>query len=880
MSMTAKRVGWMATAVMGVALVTGGVAAAAEQIGSRVQGGMPAAPVALRSLDAPTMEVLIAPSARQLADAALESAYGADGVPSLARILGIKPPERPAAPRRVGSVFPANHAASVAQWQLFADGTYVTHVKITSVGALGIRARLQLPAGVTLGELRAVANPADAAEVVPLWVARDGEIWTPYTDGETQIVEIHSRQNVPGTAIRVLDIVHFEESLNAKAPPQPSQATAAGACSPDVICTSNDPTLDAAIADRKKSVARINFQSGGGSFLCSGTLINSNSQQNFFMTANHCISNQAEASSIQTRWFYEATVCGGGTLSANPAAVTLGGGAMLTFTNQFVDHTLLTLNLTPPAGTIFSGWNAAALVPGTSIVSISHPTGDVMKFALGSNTANGRSDGLTRLQGYEQEMYSALFSRGVIEGGSSGSGLFVLSPSGGLQLRGVLSNSTVVNGNALSCTHPEINANYGRWDYFQPQVSALLNGGSLPVDDYPNQPTASAPLLPLNGAPLTGRISYVGDIDVFRIVITEPGTVYLKSSGGFDLVAQLMGSNGSTLENAAGDAATNDDASVTAFDFGLHWTVTPGTYYLAVTNYTPTDLTATPYSVSASFVNATTNYTSLWWGGSAESGWGMNLNHQGNAMFATMFNYENAGLGQQNPNMWLVASLSRSGTSSTYSGRLLRVRGPAFNATPFPGNAFSFVDVGPLSVTFSGDSAGTLTYSVQGDGTGGNGSTVTKTISRQAFGTLPVCEFTGSDRSFATQNFQDLWWNPAESGWGINFTHQSNTIFATLFTFEPGVGNNNKGLWLTASMTRQSGGVYSGQLVKVTGSAFDAVPFVPLNPAVNATIVGNMRVEFTDGNTGTLTYDVNGQSVTKSIQREVFGTFPSECTPP
>ena len=25
---------------------------------------------------------------------------------------------------------------------------------------------------------------------------------------------------------------------------------------------------------------------------------------------------------------------------------------------------------------------------------------------------------------------------------------------------------------------------------------------------------------------------------------------------------------------------------------------------------------------------------------------------------------------------------------------------------------------------------------------------------------------------------QDLWWNPAESGWGINLAHQDDTVFA------------------------------------------------------------------------------------------------------
>ena len=77
-----------------------------------------------------------------------------------------------------------------------------------------------------------------------------------------------------------------------------------------------------------------------------------------------------------------------------------------------------------------------------------------------------------------------------------------------------------------------------------------------------------------------------------------------------------------------------------------------------------------------------------------------------------------------------------------------------------------------------------------------------------------------------------------------------------------------------------SAGVYSGQLIRVTGSSFDAAPFVALNPAVNATVVGNMRAQFTNGNSGTLTYDVNGVTVTKTIERQVFGSFPTECTPP
>ncbi|MBL8522778.1 MAG: hypothetical protein JNN20_03715 [Betaproteobacteria bacterium] len=853
----------------------------AQEIGSRVQGGTVAAKVTLRSVTAPVMDVRIAPSKQQLLESAQSEAFR-DGIPPLAKALGIVPPRSPSAPRRVGSVFPSSADAQTVQWETQADGSFVTHIRISSAGALGIRAKLQLPAGVTLGELRVVARNGDVAEVLPLYAASQGEIWTPYTDGDVQIVEVHTPQRVAGTRLKVSDIVHFEESLNAlKTPGENGVNAVAGACSPDVACTSNSSEIDTAIADRRRSVARMNFQSGGGSFLCTGTLINSPSQQNFFLTANHCISSQAEASSLQTRWFYEATACGLGSGSVSPESITVSGGAQLVFTNQFVDSTLLRLNVSPPAGAIFAGWNAAPLSSTASVVSVSHPTGDVMKFALGAlSSLQNRNDGLIRIGGYEQDMYAVLFSRGVIEGGSSGSGLFTVS-NGSLQLRGVLSNSTVRNSpSGMSCTNTNENANYGRWDYFYPQVAPLLSATAYPADDHVNQPSPTATLLPLTGGAVPGSLTYIGDLDVFRIVVTQTGTLYVKSAGGHDLIGNLMDSTGATLENDDG-SATNDDASRGSFDFGITWQVTPGTYYLSVANYDPTALTAGGYTVSANFTTATTNYTSLWWGGDAESGWGVNVNHQGNVIFATMFNYEAAGLGVQNPPMWLSSVGQRVGTANSFSGDLLRVTGPAFNAVPFtPINANTNVRrVGNMRFDFTSANTGTLTYDVLGEGTGGTGATIVKNITRQTFATQPVCKQSGTDRSYAT-NYQDLWWNPNESGWGINFTHQSNTIFATLFTYEAGAGNTNKGLWLTATMPRQSAGVYSGDLARATGSAFNAVPFTPLNPAINASRVGNMRVTFSDGNSAQLVYDVNGQSVTKTIERQVFDNFKPECEAP
>jgi hypothetical protein len=136
------------------------------------------------------------------------------------------------------------------------------------------------------------------------------------------------------------------------------------------------------------------------------------------------------------------------------------------------------------------------------------------------------------------------------------------------------------------------------------------------------------------------------------------------------------------------------------------------------------------------------------------------------------------------------------------------------------------------------------------------------------FGTQPTCTFTSASRATAT-NYQDLWWNPVEDGWGINFTHQGTTIFATLFNYAA----NNHGIWLVASMPKQTDGSFSGDLLRTTGPVFNTVPWT----GISSTKAGTMRVAFSDGVTGTLTYSVDGASVTKAIQRQVFGATQSLC---
>jgi mono/diheme cytochrome c family protein len=174
-----------------------------------------------------------------------------------------------------------------------------------------------------------------------------------------------------------------------------------------------------------------------------------------------------------------------------------------------------------------------------------------------------------------------------------------------------------------------------------------------------------------------------------------------------------------------------------------------------------------------------------------------------------------------------------------------------------------------MSIAFSSIDAATLTYTYEG-------VAVTKNIARQVFGTAAAsCSPTTGSRAALT-NYQDLWWNPAEAGWGLNVTHQNSTLFATLFTYNS-AGRN---LWLVMSAgIKQLDGSYLGDLYQVSGPAFNAQPFTPIG-AANLVKTGTMRLAFTGGENGTLTYTLGGVAITKAITRQVFASPVPSCTSP
>ncbi|HEX2394713.1 MAG TPA: T9SS type A sorting domain-containing protein [Bacteroidales bacterium] len=107
----------------------------------------------------------------------------------------------------------------------------------------------------------------------------------------------------------------------------------------------------------KHSVCKMSFRSGSYQVTCSGALINNteNDGKPYFLTANHCISTQAEATSLVTYFNFEVAGCNG-ELGTTPTLT----GATLLVTGQPSDFTLLLLNSTPPANyqPFYGGWDA------------------------------------------------------------------------------------------------------------------------------------------------------------------------------------------------------------------------------------------------------------------------------------------------------------------------------------------------------------------------------------------------------------------------------------------------------------------------------------------------------------------------------------------
>ena len=256
------------------------------------------------------------------------------------------------------------------------------------------------------------------------------------------------------------------------------------------------------------------------------------------------------------------------------------------------------------------------------------------------------------------------------------------------------------------------------------------------------------------------------------------------------------------------------------------------------------------------------NYTGPWYN-AAESGWGLNIVHQGDVLFPTWFTYDTDG-----KPLWLAVSGATKQTDLSYVGDIYRVVGVPFNQINGVASR-TVTKLGSAKLSFASNGALSFNYTLN------NMPAQTKALPRVPIGAgTPVCETTTGSRAGAT-NYSDIWWNPQESGWGINLFHQDNLMFATWFTYDA----NGRDTWYTVSRAEaQPDGSFTGAIQQVTaGTPYNQINGAPAFPSGGAPNVGNMTFRFTNGERGSMTYSIGNVTQTKNFERQQFSAPAQIC---
>jgi hypothetical protein len=123
----------------------------------------------------------------------------------------------------------------------------------------------------------------------------------------------------------------------------------------------------------------------------------------------------------------------------------------------------------------------------------------------------------------------------------------------------------------------------------------------------------------------------------------------------------------------------------------------------------------------------------------------------------------------------------------------------------------------------------------------------------------------------AAVDFTDIWYNPSESGWGVNVVQSDAFIFLTFFIYGP----DNKPTWYTGQVTLDSSsGNFNGPLYSTDGYGTSfTLPWVR-PPPPGGTQVGTASFQPTGPSTARLVYTLTSgpilATVTKVIQRQTL----------
>ncbi|MEM7083601.1 MAG: trypsin-like peptidase domain-containing protein [Pseudomonadota bacterium] len=268
------------------------------------------------------------------------------------------------------------------------------------------------------------------------------KLWTAMIEGQSAVIEINVPTRMkPFLTFDLKSVNHGYRDLKSLSTPK------AGACNIDVVCPQGDDWRD-----QIRSVARYIFDSQGGTFTCTGNMVNNatGDRKPYFLTASHCVSTAAEVQSMVLFWNFEKSMCGGpndgSQAQSQSGATLLATIGSLDGPEPRFDMTLVELDTTPPDSfnVRWTGWDTTDTTP-SSGVSIHHPDGTEKRISVDSGPIINTNFGSTAPNPNSVHIMIAAWDEGTTEGGSSGSGFWNQDQ----RLVGVLS------GGGASCDTPD-----------------------------------------------------------------------------------------------------------------------------------------------------------------------------------------------------------------------------------------------------------------------------------------------------------------------------------------------------------------------------------------------------------------------------------------
>jgi lysyl endopeptidase len=240
------------------------------------------------------------------------------------------------------------------------------------------------------------------------------------------------------------------------------------------------------------------------------------------------------------------------------------------------------------------------------------------------------------------------------------------------------------------------------------------------------------------------------------------------------------------------------------------------------------------------------NYTDIWWGGAAESGWGIQITqHPSNNIFATWYTYDQSG-----NQLFIIMSgcdlIPFNGAAC--GGRLYRTTGTPFNTPTFAGA--SVTQIGTGTFTFTDANNAIFDYTIAASASNATTS-IRKFITRFPFG--------AGFATFPSDN-SDIYYKSDASGWGYSLAQHGGESFGVIYHYDENRNpmfltmymptfNNTSGGAATLYRTRSNGGSH---FLTPTWRSSD-ISNVPASGSGNASVSvvpGGLNLTFTVNSNG------------------------------